>query len=169
MLKNVSLNVIITASGTRGDVQPYIALALSLNARGHKVFIATEERMKGLVVEFGLNYRRLAGDPAGLIFEFDPKVQEVLRKGQMFKLITLTQEWDKKFDRRDVLDSYVSACEGADLIISSGLTMTQSLSVAQKMSIAWIPLILGPTLETRWVKIKISVIFKKRYKPIPEA
>lgn len=43
-----SLNVVIYASGSRGDVQPYIALGLHLQSLGYQVFIATELRMKGL-------------------------------------------------------------------------------------------------------------------------
>lgn len=149
MSRKICLNVIIATSGTRGDVQPYIALALLLKLRGHNVSIATEERMRNLVEEFGLAYRCIGGDPTGLIFDFDPKVQEVLRRGHILKLISLTQEWDKKFNKAEILDSYEAACMDADVIISAGLTLTQTFCVAEKLNCVWIPVILGPTLPTQ--------------------
>lgn len=147
MIKDGGLKIGIFSSGTRGDVQPYIALGLSLQARGHEVFIATEERMAPLVREFQLPYRRIVGDPTGLIYE--PSAQEVLQKGSMFKLISLTAEWDKKFDKNEILESYERAAEDADLIISAGLTLTQTYCVAEKFGCVWVPMVLGPTLPTR--------------------
>lgn len=64
-------------------------------------------------------------------------------------LIKLSKEWEKKFNKRDILNSYVTACAGADLIISAGLTLTPTFCVANKMKIPWIPVILGPTLVTQ--------------------
>ena len=147
------LKVVITTSGSRGEVQPYVALGVSLNSRGHDVTVATEERVKSIVLEYGLNYKPLVGDPTGLLFDADSNVSEILTQGQMMKLISLTESWEKKFDMNDILMSYVSACEGADLIISGQLTMTQSYSVAEMMNCPWVPMILGPTLPTRCVII----------------
>lgn len=47
----------------------------------------------------------------------------------------LTDEWDKKFPKDDVLASYVTACDGADLIIGAGLTLTQTYCVAEMMNV----------------------------------
>lgn len=46
--------------GSRGDVQPYLVLALELRSRGHTVSVATEERLKPLVDEVPRNRRILA-------------------------------------------------------------------------------------------------------------
>ena len=43
------LRVAIATVGTRGDVQPYVALALALRRRGHSVVVATEARMEAFV------------------------------------------------------------------------------------------------------------------------
>jgi UDP:flavonoid glycosyltransferase YjiC (YdhE family) len=48
--------------GTRGDVQPYIALGLGLKAAGHDVMIATSEEFKPLVHNYGLQHTTLRGD-----------------------------------------------------------------------------------------------------------
>ena len=47
------MNVVIPTIGTRGDVQPYIALALGLVKAGHTATLATHPCMRGLVESFG--------------------------------------------------------------------------------------------------------------------
>ena len=150
-----SYHFVIITSGSRGDVQPYIALGLLLRSKGNDVTIATEKRMEDIVKEFGLDYFPLEGDPTGLLFEQSAK--KALQEGSMMKLIKLTEEWDKKFSKVDIFNSIYRACFGdidhgtrrrADAIIASPLTMTPSYCVAEKLNIPWIPVILGPTMPT---------------------
>lgn len=63
-----SRRVLIVASGSRGDVQPYIAVGVRLAQRGYDVSVATEQRMKSLVEEYGLTYQFMEGDPTGNSF-----------------------------------------------------------------------------------------------------
>jgi sterol 3beta-glucosyltransferase len=53
--------------GSRGDVQPYIALGLGLKAEGHRVTIVTHEEYKGWIEAFGLQHRQAGGDPGALM------------------------------------------------------------------------------------------------------
>lgn len=48
------MNLFITTYGTRGDVQPYVALGQGLQAAGHHVTLATSERFRGFVEKHGL-------------------------------------------------------------------------------------------------------------------
>ena len=48
--------------GTRGDVQPYIALAKELVARGNTVSLAAPVQFERLVTMHGIGYFRLPGD-----------------------------------------------------------------------------------------------------------
>lgn len=140
------MKIVIYTSGSRGDVQPYIAMGLHLKENGHDVYIATEKRMESLVQEFGLQYRHIAGDPTGFLFQ--PGASEQLANASMFQLISITEKWDKQFPKDVTLASYVTAAEGAELILSAGLTMTGSYSVAEKINVPWVPLILGATMPT---------------------
>jgi sterol 3beta-glucosyltransferase len=56
------MNIGIFTYGTRGDVQPYIALALGLQDKGHKVILAAPENFSELVVGFGLMFHPLYGN-----------------------------------------------------------------------------------------------------------
>lgn len=53
--------------GSRGDVQPYIALGLGLKQQGHRVTIVTHEEYKEWVVGFGIEHRTAGGDPGALM------------------------------------------------------------------------------------------------------
>ncbi|KAG6866280.1 hypothetical protein C0991_006376 [Blastosporella zonata] len=53
--------------GSRGDVQPYIALGLGLKKEGHRVTIVTHEEYKEWIVGFGIAHRTAGGDPGALM------------------------------------------------------------------------------------------------------
>ncbi len=53
---------IIPTIGTRGDVQPYIALALGLQAAGHAVTIASHPCMRTLVNSYGVDFAPMGPD-----------------------------------------------------------------------------------------------------------
>lgn len=55
------MRITLATLGTRGDVQPYIAVACELQKRGHDVVIATHPEFKGLLTEYGLAHREVGG------------------------------------------------------------------------------------------------------------
>jgi sterol 3beta-glucosyltransferase len=61
------MNVFITTIGTRGDVQPYVALAEGLRRAGHAVTVCTSTRYASLVEERGLAFRPLSDDLVALV------------------------------------------------------------------------------------------------------
>ncbi|CAF3658202.1 unnamed protein product [Rotaria sp. Silwood1] len=61
------VSIVILIVGTRGDVQPFIALGQRLHAAGHRVRLATHETFRSFVRGNGLEFYPLAGDPADLM------------------------------------------------------------------------------------------------------
>ncbi|KAK4105397.1 glycosyltransferase family 1 protein [Parathielavia hyrcaniae] len=62
------LNVVIQIVGSRGDVQPFVALGQVLrDTYGHRVRLATHANFKSFVEENGLEFFNIGGDPAQLM------------------------------------------------------------------------------------------------------
>ncbi|RTE81520.1 hypothetical protein BHE90_003977 [Fusarium euwallaceae] len=62
------LNVVIQVVGSRGDVQPFVALGQVLkNTYGHRVRLATHPTFKDFVQENGLEFFSIGGDPSRLM------------------------------------------------------------------------------------------------------
>lgn len=58
-----NLNTVIQIVGCRGDVQPFIALGIELQAFGHRVRIAPHPPFKAFVEDAGLEFFCIGGDP----------------------------------------------------------------------------------------------------------
>jgi len=62
------LNVVVHVVGSRGDVQPFVALGKVLKEKfGHRVRLATHGTFRHLVEENGLEFFNIGGDPAELM------------------------------------------------------------------------------------------------------
>src|SRR5687768_4671192 len=61
------MRLVLLTIGVRGDVEPFIALGLSLKARGHDVVVASHLEHQATVKERGLQFKRLAGNPRLLL------------------------------------------------------------------------------------------------------
>jgi UDP:flavonoid glycosyltransferase YjiC (YdhE family) len=61
------MRVVVLAYGTRGDVQPYVALGVALQKAGHEVRLAAPAVFQALVEAHGLAFHALPGDPADLM------------------------------------------------------------------------------------------------------
>jgi sterol 3beta-glucosyltransferase len=61
------MNIFIATYGSRGDVQPYVALGKGLKEAGHCVTLATSERFRGFVGEYGLQYGYMNDDMLAIL------------------------------------------------------------------------------------------------------
>ncbi|CAE6484825.1 unnamed protein product, partial [Rhizoctonia solani] len=61
------MNVNIMIVGSRGDVQPYLALGQRLQSHGHSVRLSTHETFRKLVKDAGLRFFNIGGDPHELM------------------------------------------------------------------------------------------------------
>lgn len=65
-LKVPAMTICIMIVGTRGDVQPFVAIGKRLQKDGHRVRLATHAVFRSIVVDRGLEFYPLAGDPKEL-------------------------------------------------------------------------------------------------------
>src|SRR2546428_10536482 len=61
------MQVAIITIGTRGDIQPYIALGQGLQAAGYEVKVVTFQAFESLVRGSGLDFAAVSGDLASLM------------------------------------------------------------------------------------------------------
>ncbi|KAJ5775078.1 uncharacterized protein N7511_000089 [Penicillium nucicola] len=87
---DLQLNIVIQIVGSRGDVQPFVALGNELQIRGHRVRIATHDVFADFVTESGLEFFPIGGNPAELMAYMvkNPGLlpqMETLRSGEIQK------------------------------------------------------------------------------------
>lgn len=119
----------IITTGSRGDVQPFVALALALKERGHDVSIVTNENFKGFVEDFGIPFFPIIVDTETTINS--PEALRLLEGGNVFKFIYHLLKIGEKTAaqaNRDIL----RACEHFDYLIVSVLPLSIVYSIAEK-------------------------------------
>lgn len=125
--------------GSRGDVQPYIALCQKLNELGHTCSIATHQKFQRWIEENGVGFRPVAGDPAELIKHCTENGMSLSfwRNG-----VKNLGPW---FD--DPLKTSWEACQGSDLLIESPNAMA-GVHIAQALNIPYIRAFTMPWTKT---------------------
>ncbi|KAJ5737241.1 uncharacterized protein N7483_002366 [Penicillium malachiteum] len=76
---DIRLNIVIQVVGSRGDVQPFIALGNELQLYGHRVRLATHGVFESFVLESGLEFYPIGGLRSGEIQRKRAMVAEMLR------------------------------------------------------------------------------------------
>lgn len=71
------MRILILTLGSRGDVQPYVALGAALRARGHDVTLSAGRGFEALIEARGLSAAPLSDDVRDLIQR--PEIQQALR------------------------------------------------------------------------------------------
>ena len=112
------MNITIITIGTRGDVQPYIALACGLQAAGHVVTLCTHPTYAVWVTEHGIGYAPLAGDIRALLTT--PQGSALLSQRNPARLMHAMTELVRPL-LRDMMRDIIAAAEGADLLLGSTL------------------------------------------------
>src|SRR5687767_2358535 len=122
------MRITILTVGTRGDVQPYLALALRLQAEGHDVTLATGTNFKSFVTSRGVRYAPLRADYYQLVDS--PEGKEVLAGNPLRAWQTLQKEV-LPLMRRVLEDSWTAAREAEAIIyhpkVLSGAHLSERL------------------------------------------
>jgi len=125
------MNIGIFTYGTRGDVQPYIALALGLIENGHGVTIAAPENFKDLVVGYGVTFHPLCGNAEEGMNS--PAGQKVLQTGNTIKLMKFFYKALHDI-RQPLRQSYMDGISKVDYIIANLATLPIVSAIAEKQN-----------------------------------
>ena len=136
-----SLNITCLTIGSRGDVQPYIALCKGLIAHGHRAKIATHAQFEEWIRRHGIDFAPVDGDPA-----------ELMRLCVENGMFTPSFVVDASGSARDWLDQLLNtsweACQGADILIESPSAMAGA-HIAEALGIPYFRAFTMPWTKTR--------------------
>ena len=136
-----SLRITCLTIGSRGDVQPYIALCKGLLAEGHKPKIATHAEFEEWVRRHGVDFAPVEGDPAELM--------RICVENGMFTYSFL-KEASTKFRGwiDELLSSAWKACQNSDILIESPSAMA-GIHIAEALKIPYFRAFTMPWTRTR--------------------
>ncbi|CAG8019211.1 unnamed protein product [Penicillium salamii] len=108
----VKLNIVIQIVGSRGDVQPFIALGNELLRYGHRVRLATHDMFEGFVRESGLEFYPIGGDPRELM-AYMVKTPGLIPSMKSLRAGEIRR---KRVMIREMLDGCWSSCIEPDMV-----------------------------------------------------
>ncbi|RCK59095.1 Sterol 3-beta-glucosyltransferase [Candida viswanathii] len=141
MKPSTSYNITLLTIGSRGDVQPYMALGKGLVKEGHNVTIATHGEFGDWIKKSGLNFKEIAGNPAELMSFMVTHntmsvgfLKDAQKKFKSWIATLLTTSW--------------KACQGSDILIESPSAMA-GIHIAEALGIPYFRAFTMPWTRTR--------------------
>lgn len=150
------MQITIIAGGSRGDVQPYVALGKGLKEAGHTVRMLSSDDFHDLATDYGLDFFTTGGSAQAVA----QGMQDRLARGNTLKVLSEMRQVSQLQAIRSAERGLI-ACQGSDLILGglSGLFNGQALS--EKLGIPLLLAYLVPFAPTRE--------FPSVLTPIPQA
>nr|AHA50081.1 sterol 3-O-glucosyltransferase [Eleutherococcus senticosus] len=145
------LQIVILIVGTRGDVQPFIAIGKRLQYYGHRVRLATHSNFKEFVLTAGLEFYPLGGDPK-ILAGYMVKNKGFLPSGPSEIPVQRNQ-------LKDIIYSLLPACKEPD--VDTGIPFRADAIIAN-------PPAYGHTHVAEALKVPIHVFFTMPWTPTSE-
>lgn len=129
------MKITLITSGSRGDVEPYVALAEGLKDSGHMVTIATEARFESFVLGRGLKFFCIPGDTHAAINS--PEGQAALnKKDNTASFLNHLTNASAAFVT-ETISQCLAACQDADHIICTQFSLHTAYFLSQELNIPY--------------------------------
>lgn len=152
-------HITLITFGSRGDVQPYIALGLALKASGHTARLATHALYADWIERCGLEFHPVAGDPMAMIQgQSGREWVETGRRGAGF--LRGFRNFTGPILNEATAD-VLAACTDTELMLFSGVAFYAAFNVAEKLNLPFIQTYLQPVNPTREFP---SLVYPTRFK-----
>ncbi|XP_042017582.1 sterol 3-beta-glucosyltransferase UGT80A2-like [Salvia splendens] len=145
------LQIVMLIVGTRGDVQPFVAIGKRLQDYGHRVRLATHSNFKEFVLSSGLEFYPLGGDPK-VLAGYMVKNKGFLPSGPSEIPVQRNQ-------MKEIIFSLLPACKEPDL--DSGIPFKADAIIAN-------PPAYGHIHVAEALKIPIHIFFTMPWTPTSE-
>lgn len=126
------MKIAIFALGSRGDVEPYLALGKGLKQAGYSVRVISHENYEQLVIAQGLDFYPFYGNVQELMET--PKMRELIERGNFLAISAHTAKESKKAAVAWARAGLI-ACAGMDLLVAGVGGATIALALSEKLNI----------------------------------
>jgi len=152
------MKIAILTSGTRGDVQPYVALGKALQIKGHEVLMSCPDNFASWIEEHGLGFHSIGVDMQ--TFLQLPEGRKVL-SGNPFTLIKI---WKKSIIplMKKTLDATWESARDADVIVYHP-KVACAIDVAEATGAALVSTAPFPIFPTKAFPL---IVFKGNFGPM---
>lgn len=128
------MRIALMTIGTQGDVQPFVALALGLKARGHDVVLGAPGDFERFVTSYGVPYQSLGGNIQALLNQ--TRFDKAMSSRALSNVPALLKQGLELVDAAGRASWQM--CQGADLIVlnmntSFGIDFAEALKVPVAM------------------------------------
>ena len=126
------MRIAIIASGSRGDVEPYIALGVGLAKAGYGVRLVTHLNFEALVRSYGLEFWPVAGNVQEIAQS--EEMSALLEKGNFLAVMSLMAK-EAKRGAVQLAEGGLAACQGTDLVLAGLGGLFVGLALAEKLGL----------------------------------
>jgi sterol 3beta-glucosyltransferase len=138
------MKLTLIAAGSRGDVQPYVALGSGLRAAGHSVHVLASPDFQELVTATGLQFSDMGGSTA----EVARSMESMLERGNFLEILSSMGTSARRMVSQAAA-SGMEVCRGSDVIIAGLGGFFVGLALSEKLGIRFVPAFVYPFTPTR--------------------
>lgn len=139
------MNITILAVGSRGDVQPAVALGVRLCRAGHAVRLGSYAQFGDLAAAHGLAFTPIAGDVQALLQSEEGRA--VLDSRNPLRFVRMVQQHSRD-TAPQTWSAVTAACADADALVSLGMFYYAADIVASLQGLPHVTAQLQPLLPT---------------------
>ena len=140
------MRITVLTMGSRGDVQPYIALAQGLLAAGHAVRLTTAANFRSLADSLGIPFAPVSTNVVELM-QNEMGLDAMESRNPIGFLSKMMAQVEPAM--HTMAQEILAACEDADLIIVSSLVLFVAQAIKEARGIPYIAAYPQPLLPTR--------------------
>ena len=140
------MRIVIIAPGSRGDVQPYIALGKGLQNAGHYIRLVSHSNFEALVTSYGLEFWSFGNDVKDAVE--NSEMRELTEKGN-FLLLMAKMAKEAEREALHFAEGGLLAAQGMDVVLAGIGGLFIGTAIAEKLNIPLVQAYVFPFTPTK--------------------
>lgn len=140
------MRIAIIAPGTRGDVQPYIALGKGLQDAGHTIRLVSHSNFESLVTSYGVEFWSFRNDVKDAV---ENEEMRKLTEKRNFLLLMAKMAKEAKREALRFAEGGLLAAQGMDIVLAGIGGLFIGTAIAEKLNIPLVQAYVFPFTSTQ--------------------